>query len=235
MTPPQQLTARFEEKVIFNDRFIEFSFELDHPHRMSFEAGQYVSIKVADSGERRSYSISSSPATDHGFQILVDISPGGLGSQFLNNLNFGDQIELLGPMGQFSIAQNDEQQLVLIATGSGVTPFKSMLADLLENKAEAREITLYWGMRYVAELFWENDIQDWVETHPNFHFYPTISRPVPEWNLSTGHVTDLIFAHQFPAKTGFYLCGNREMIDAVQKVLLEKGVESQYIHHEKFY
>ena len=235
LNPPKQFTAKFEEKIEFNDKFAEYHFELTEPHELGFKSGQYVSIQVDDVGHRRSYSITSSPATQHGIELLIDRSPGGIGSQYLDNLKFGDSVRGIGPMGQFVIADQSETALVFIATGSGIAPMRSMILDLVQVRQDPREIVLYWGMRHAHELFWLDDFQGLVEQLPNFHFYPTLSQPHPEWTLSTGRVTDLVLAHEFRPATGFYLCGRANMIQDVSKILTEKGVSPTNIHVEKFF
>lgn len=232
---PQPFTARLEDRFIHNDRYVECTFELIEPYIIEFIAGQYVSIKIDDQGTRRSYSICTPPSTNHGFGLLVDVSPGGVGSSFLQNLPIGQNVEVLAPLGRFTVSQQPEEELVFVATGSGITPFKSMIEDLIQNQDEKRDMTLYWGMRYIQDLFWLDEIQDLVEAVPNFHFYPVLSQPVPEWSLSTGHVTDLLQVHQFLPTAGFYICGNKGMIESTQAMLLAKQVPVQYIHHEPFY
>ncbi len=234
MIPPKQVTAKLSEKTQYTDKFFGFEFELTHPHVMTFEAGQYVSIQVAPTGERRSYSICSTPAIDHSFELLVDISPNGLGANFLKNLKIGDEVNVLGPLGHFTLSQSGESAIALVATGSGIAPLRSMILDLLQNKGDTRQITLYWGLRYAADMFWLEDLEDLAEKFSNFHFYPTLSQPAPEWTLSSGRVTDLLQVHKFTPKTGFYLCGNAPMMKDATNLLLAKGVESSYIHQESF-
>lgn len=235
MTNPQEFTARLEDKQILNDKYCHFRFELLKPSRLEFQSGQYVSVVVDEHGTRRSYSICSRPDIGHGFELLLDMTPKGVGTQFFQNLRFGQEISLLAPMGQFIISDNDDQAIVFVATGSGIAPFRSMIFDLLQVRQDQRPITLYWGLRYVKDLFWENEFEELVENFKNFSFYPTISRPVPEWNLSTGRVTSLLEIHQFKEKTGFYLCGSTPMIEDCTKLLEAKGVEEKRIYYEKFF
>lgn len=238
MQPPQQYRAKLEDKEIKNDSYVQFKFELIEPHTLNFEAGQYASIKVAENGARRSYSISSSPGITHGFETTVDLKPGGIGSQFLQNLNFGDEIELLAPMGNFTIDKNlGEQAIVLVATGSGISPFYSMIQDLLQEKQDQRQIWLFWGLRYAQDLFWQDEFALLKDHFPNFNFHPVLSRAPEDWPLCRGRVTDCLSVHQLPEfeKVGYYLCGNAQMIADVSQVLTSRGVKPEFIHHEKFY
>lgn len=236
--PPSQYRAKLEDKIVHNEKFIQYMFELTQPHEMSFVAGQYVSIKVSEAGERRSYSIVSSPDITHGFELALDISPGGLGSQYFQSLQFGQEIQALGPMGRFVIEEESlplEPALIFIATGSGIAPFHSMLLDMLQVRHDTRPIVLYWGLRHEAELFWELEFQNLSESFPNFSFHPVISRPGAEWSLCTGHVTDCLTTHGVTEPAGYYLCGNKPMIEETSALLVQNGIDSARIHHEKFY
>lgn len=237
MHPPRQYTAKLEEKTVFNQKYTQYDFELLEPHELLFEAGQYVSLKVSPEGMRRSYSICSSPAITHGFQLLVDLEPQGVGSQFLQGLEYGAVIEFLGPLGRFVIADSTQEEppLVLIATGSGITPYRSMVLDLLQNKQTKRSITLYWGMRYAEQLFWQDEFQELMDAFPNFKFHPVISKPVAGWSLCSGRVTDCLQVHTLPPSGEYYLCGNTPMVADVTKILVDQGVLESAIHHEKFY
>ena len=234
---PTHFTARLEEKQTLNDRFFHFHFELTQPHVMEFQAGQYVSIKVGPDGDRRSYSICSTPDINHGFELLIDVQPDGKGCKYLCQLKFGDEIELLAPMGQFMIqTEPREKEIVLIATGAGIAPYRAMILDQLQAKRDQRPITLHWGMRHTQELFWLDEFEQLMENFANFHFYPVLSQPERDWTLSRGRVTDVLTAEaSLSREAGYYLCGNSTMIQDVKKLLLSKGIPETNIHHEKFF
>jgi len=236
MTPPKPCTAKLADKFIFNDKFIKLDFEFTQPGEVPIQAGQYVSIQVSERGDRRPYSICSSPAITHGFELLIDVTPQGLGSTFLQNLALGEEIKLLAPLGVFTVPQNSEEEaLVMIATGSGITPFRSMVLDQLQQKSDQREITLYWGLREERQLFWQDEFSELADEFPNFHFHPVISQPLPEWPLCKGRVTNCLSVHDLPTNAGYYLCGNAAMLEDVVSFLAERGVLKNQVHHEKFY
>lgn len=236
MIKPQQMKAKLADKQVLNEKFTQFDFELVEPHQMEFDAGQYVSITVDEHGDRRSYSICSTPDIKHGFELLVDLSPQGVGSKFLESLEFGDEVDVMGPLGRFTLKEGgNEEQIIFVATGSGIAPFRSMVLELLQEKGETRPITLYWGMRYVEELFWQNDFQDLAEEYENFSFHPVISKAIEEWPLCRGRVTDCLRVHEVPVNAAYYLCGNAAMIEDVNGLLQEKGVVKENVHFEKFF
>jgi ferredoxin-NADP reductase len=241
MIPPKLFKAKLEDTIIHNDKFTQLSFEFIEPTAMEFASGQYVSMKVAENGMRRSYSICSSPAITHGFELMIDVAPQGIGTKYLQNLQFGDQVEILGPMGQFVLAEpqseigSKEEAIVMVATGSGITPFRSMLFDLLQVQQDKRPIHLHWGVRNENNLIWLDEIAELENAFPNFTFHPVVSQPLPEWPLCRGRVTDCLSTHQLPTNAGYYLCGGKPMIESVVQLLAAKGVSPVHVHHEKFF
>lgn len=235
MTTPQQYRAKLSDKLRLNEKFVEYKFELTEPNKMEFLAGQYVSIKVNDAGERRSYSIASSPEVDHGFELMLDIRPNGIGVQYFAGLNFGDEINFLSPMGTFVVADNQDEALVFIGTGSGIVPLRSMILDLLHNKKEKRPMVLHWGLRYADDLAWEDEFQDLAESYENFNFHPVLSKAPKKWPLCRGRVTNCLDIHDLLPNAGYYICGSKAMIEDVKVTLEKKGVLSENIYHEKFY
>jgi NAD(P)H-flavin reductase len=237
MYPPQQCVTKLSDRQVFNDKFILLTFGYTQPAQVPFQAGQYVSVLVSDHGDRRSYSIASSPEVTHSFDLLADISPAGVGSTFLANAPIGSEVKVLGPLGRFIISEGtDESELVFLATGSGIAPIKSMILDQLQVKGDKRPMTLYWGMRHVEQLFWVEEFTQLAEAFPHFSFHPVISQPMPEWTLCRGRVTDCLRTHQpHTEKAGYYICGNAPMLQEVMQILTERGVPVDRQHHEKFH
>ena len=97
-----------------------------------FEPGQFISIKV---GETRinSYSIAGKVNVRQ-LGLIVDIKPGGEGSQFFANLKVGDEILFLGPLGKFVLRPDDgSEHLIFLGTGSGIAPLKAMIEKALRD------------------------------------------------------------------------------------------------------
>ena len=239
---PQKFTAKLTDKKVFNEKFSKYIFEMNHPHRIEFNAGQFVSIGVDDAGTRRSYSICSNPSTHHNFELLIDHDPNGVGTNFFKNLEFGAEVDVLGPMGEFILKDGDfaessanNKELVFIATGSGIAPFRSMILHLFQTQKEKRPVTLYWGLRYVKNMFWENEFQDLVEFYDNFKFHPVLSKATEEWSLCRGRVTNCLSIHDLPANGSYYLCGGSGMIEDVSKILQDRGIKKESIHFEKYF
>jgi CDP-4-dehydro-6-deoxyglucose reductase, E3 len=234
--PPQVFTAKLADKFVHNDKFIQLQFELVSPNRMEFQAGQYVSIAVSKDGYRRSYSIVSTPDNNHGFDLLVGVVPNGLGTEYLTKLDFGAEIQALGPMGTFVVKSEDPKTpLVFVAAGSGIAPLRAMLFDQLQRFGDERQMTLYWGLRHEVDMCWEEDLKDLVAQHPNVTFHPVISKAQDEWPLCRGRVTDCLYVHELDPNAEYYVCGSSQMINDVIKVLTSRGIVEEKIVYEKFY
>ena len=239
---PQPFTAQVSQHILLAGKYQYIFFEFLNPHRLQFQAGQYVLMTIPGIDKKYSYSIASPPAKDHGMDVLVDISPGGPGSQYLKSLKPGDQVSFLAPVGQFVLADPNsdigkkEAKLVFVATGSGISAIRSMILDRLEDKSDYRPMTLHWGLRYADEVFWHEDFRMLHDDFGNFTYDLVLSRPPTDWPLCHGRVTDcLVEHHQDFSNTGYYLCGNKTMIEQVTNILLDKGVDKAHIHSEKFY
>ena len=119
--------------------------------------------------------------------------------------------------------RESHRKKVMIATGTGIAPFRSMLFDYLGNGG-TDDITLYWGLRHEEAVYWLDELTDLSLKYPNFRFVLTLSKPSPTWQGAKGRVTDHVVQEESHLSgSDFYLCGNQEMI---------KDMESQLMHHQ---
>ena len=136
-TQPQQYRARLAEKYYLNEgeRYMFLHFELAQPKRLAIRAGQHLHIKANEQGERRPFSLVHTPDVDHAVSVVAEILPSGIASQMFVAMQPGDEIELLAPLGRFVVnEQKPGENLLFVATGSGIAPLYSMIQDLLRNQ-----------------------------------------------------------------------------------------------------
>jgi len=227
------------------DDVIELQFEPLEP--FNFKAGQFVTINIPNEENKllmRSYSISSAPTqASNTFQLCIKIVEGGLGSHFLSNLEVGSEIEFLGPAGVFTIKKqetpNQPNSLLFIATGTGLSPLKSMIEDELINKRNTQKIHLIFGLRYIKNIFYKEHLEDLKQRFPNFTYTIALSQPEdPSWAENGGYVGRVTnFLNELeldPIKAETYACGLKPMIDETTRILQEKGLPKEAIHFEKF-
>ena len=247
----QTYKAKVSYHELLAGSFEYLHLELLNPDRIDFKAGQYIIINIDPSrGICRNYSIASQPSMDHAVELLVDIKPGGPGSEFLKNLQSGKEIEFIGPFGNFVVKDeciihqpsSINHQLLFVATGSGISPIRAMILDLLIVKKYQGPIKLWWGMRNQEDCFWTEDFDELERDYPNFKWDLVLSNPPDDWPLHSGHVTQFVldFVNQpltinHQPSTCFYLCGNKAMIDEVSTKLKKTGINGEHIHTEKFF
>ncbi|OGH37276.1 MAG: hypothetical protein A2905_01065 [Candidatus Levybacteria bacterium RIFCSPLOWO2_01_FULL_36_10] len=218
--------------TIVAGKFHYFVFESETP--LVYQPGQYISVKVANQ-RINSYSIAGSE-NPNSFFLLIDTTPGGLGSKFFENLKVGDKITYLGPFGTFTLKFDDgAKHLLFLGTGSGCSPLRCMLESALKEKNVQLPTTLYFGLRYNSDVFWQDYFKKLSEEHSNFSFKLALSKPDLSWQGLNGHITELVnkdFSNA--SECSAYLCGNKAMIEEATNILLSKGCPKERIYSEKF-
>lgn len=230
------LKAKLANKIVHNNKYLQLSFALLQPFVQPFQAGQYISIKIGENGELRSYSICSSPENQEQIDLMIDVTPHGIGTSFLQQLAVGAEIEILGPLGRFCAAENQNQvPAVLIGTGSGVAPLRSMIYQQLMILKNSQPIQFLWGERFAQDFIWLNEFTELARNYPNFVFTPMVSKPEPTDQFRAGRVTTLVETMDLPEGAYYYLCGNKDMITDATRILQTRGVSENQICFEKFY
>ncbi len=231
---PQKFQAVIEKKEQLTKSVILVTFQLVNPSEIMFLAGQTLMLNVSQ-GINRSMSIASPPQDKTHILMCHDVSPNGPGSQWTIAHNVGDTATFMAPLGMFVMDKESHRKKVLVATGTGIAPYRSMLLDYLENGG-TDDITLYWGMRHEEDLYWVSDFQQLSLTYPHFRFVLTLSKPTDSWQGRRGRVTEHVIQEEqnLPA-TDFYLCGNQLMIKDVETQLAQKGVPTRQIFKELYF
>ncbi len=234
-----------------------------------FKAGQFVVLglygaaeRVADATEefnqqepdkliKRAYSIASS-STDEYIEFYISIVRSGSLTSRLFNLEIGDRLYMSQkPTGMFTLDEVDENQnVILISTGTGVAPYMSMLrSDALHRKGRIVVIqgaSNSWDLGYFSELKLLDSM------FPKFTYYPTITEPDKEpvgWSGDTRFVQNIWEDVSFQEKIGFmpkpenthiFLCGNPRMIESMKELLEKQNFKNHskkdpgQIHAEEF-
>ena len=216
---------------------LDFLFEFVEPHKLYFEAGQYVAI-IVDLKTRRQYSIASSPlSSEKEFVLCVDIKPNGLGVNHLLALNIDDEISFIGPIGNFVLPKILSTNLFFIATGTGIAPLRSMIETLIINGFyKKHNIHLHFGTRNINDLFYIDLFDSYLLDGSIKEYKKYLSKEsLPE--TISGYVTQFIpsLNNDVISDSQYFICGGTEMVKSAEAMLLEKGVLSINISYEKFY
>jgi ferredoxin-NADP reductase len=211
-----------------------FVFAAPEIKQLHFKPGQFVSFNETLGGKKitRAYSIASLPA-DNRFELCLNLVHEGIFSPHLFAMRPGDSVEMTDPLG-FFVVRNPAKDAVFVATGTGIAPFRSMAPDYLSH-SEAKELTLIFGVRHETTIYYRDNFEALQEQHPNFRFWPTLSRPEPSWRGRKGHVqVHLLEAIGDRRDLDVYICGLKAMVDDVRSILKAMGFDRKQIIFEKY-
>jgi ferredoxin-NADP reductase len=203
-----------------------------------FRAGQYVNVFVEVDGipTSRPYSISSPPGKGM-MEITVQRKPGGFVSPYLlNDVEVGDILETTGPAGHFYYEPLiDSKDLVFLAGGSGITPFRSMVLSLLE-RGEELAMHLIYGSRKPETAIFRREFEQLAGRFPHFTYALVISEPPEGYDGPAGFLTSHLILEEIGDVEGktFYLCGPNAMYDFCLKELQQLGVPEYRIRKEVY-
>lgn len=229
------------EKVLSVHRWTPtlFSFTMTRPSHFKFTAGQFarIGVKVGDELVVRAYSVVSSPF-DETLEFFSIVVPDGAFTSNLQHLKVGDELYLEKvPYGYLTLARYQQplpHDLWLLATGTGLAPFLSMLQDF-ETWSNYQKINLVYSVRTADELAYVDRIQEIAETfgegHNGFKFIPIITRdssaPLHERLpvlIENGELEKAAGLELNSATSHVMLCGNPQMVDDTKEALKRRGL-----------
>ncbi|MBP9722988.1 MAG: ferredoxin--NADP reductase [Gammaproteobacteria bacterium] len=208
--------------------------------------GQFITLHFIKNGVeiKRSYSIANAPDQNSQYiEFAISYLPEGIASEEIFHMSPGEQVEISGPAGRLVLLDEHPKRYVLVATGTGVTPYRSMLNKITEITAKHdTKFLLLFGIRTPEECLYGEEFLDFKKNNSNFdvHFYYSRELPKLDSNQNTDHI------HTGYVQTGFneqllnpvtdmiYLCGNPNMIDEAYALLLEKGFTAKTVRREKY-
>lgn len=206
-------------------------FAITIPENFHFYPGQFISIILKVNGQefRRPYSIASKPCPNR-LDLCIKILSNGKITPKINEFKEGDEIDVIGPMGDFIVKeQSMKKDLVFVSTGTGVTPFRSIIPHLLENNFK-NKITLITGYRYEENCLYESEFLELEKKYKNFTYQRILSKPKEG---DKGHVQKLV-EKNIDKNKDYYICGLKAMVFSVKDLLLEKGIPKENIFFEKY-
>lgn len=208
-----------------------------------FDPGQWVNLVLPlPSGElKRAYSIASAPAGSPRFEVAVTRVTGGPGSEFLHELPEGAELRAIGPQGLFTRNSAEESPSLFIATGTGVTPLRSMMQAALREGIKT-PLWLLFGARREEDLLYRDEFEAWTREYPNVRYEVTLSQGSPAWTGRRGyvqqHVPELIKdlrAKVSPIEPHAYVCGLERMVSSVRELLrTDLSVPRKHVHTERY-
>lgn len=232
---------------------VHLSFVRDDGAPLDYTPGQFIQIHfpLADGTmARRSYSCATRHdhhiAPGEAVEFVASQVPGGAATALFEGMAIGDTVQASGPLGLFTLKPDDTNaRHVLIATGTGVAPYRSMLPDLERLIGErGLRIALLHGARTPAELLYADEFCAFAQKHPDhFTYIPCLSREMPaddaplrkHAQVHHGYVQNALASiTPDPANDIVYLCGNPNMVDAAFELLKAQGFPVKSLRREKY-
>jgi len=214
---------------------------------LQFIPGQFITLHFPfeDKILRRSYSLATVPGKSGLYELAAGFVKHGPGSELLFGLEPGDSIEASGPVGRLVLCEETLKQAepprhILVATGTGVTPYRAMLTQLSEHLKHnpKLKVCLFFGVQGPEHLLYGEEFEQFAQEHPNFEFYACYSRQMPENPKATefqGYVQQhLEKLNLQPGHDHIYLCGNPNMIDQAFPLLQSLEFATRDIKREKY-
>jgi Na+-transporting NADH:ubiquinone oxidoreductase subunit F len=197
----------------------------------------------------RAYSMANYPGEKGIIMLNVRIAtpppraphlPPGKVSSYIFNLKPGDECTISGPYGEFFI-KDTEAEMIYIGGGAGMAPLRSHIFELFKRRNTKRKVSYWYGARSFREMFYHEEFEEIARENPNFSFNVALSEPMPEdnWTGPTGFIHNVLYDlylkdHEAPEDCEYYICGPPMMLQAVEKLLDNLGVEPENIAYDDF-
>jgi benzoate/toluate 1,2-dioxygenase reductase component len=215
-----------------SDTTTSFSLRLGDRGALGFLPGQYVNIVVPGTDQTRSYSFSSGPRADEVAFLLRETPTGALPTYLRERARVGDRMEFTGPLGSFYLREVT-RPLLLLAGGTGLAPFLSMLEKIGTDGTD-QPVHLVYGVTNDADLVKVEDLEQYAKQLPQFTFTCCVADESASYP-NKGYVTRYIEPqHLSGGDVDVYLCGPPAMVDAVRGWLESQGVAPLNFYYEKF-
>ena len=221
----------------------KFILRMPEGQKLEYKAGQFITIDLPIGDRRsqrwRSYSIAEAPVPggNEELELCIVRSEDGPGTEFLfEAIDVGSTLKFKGPEGAFCLPEHVEKDLVMICTGTGVAPFRSMIRDLKNRKIPHRKIHLIFGTRFEEGILYREEWEELARSDSQFEFDVALSRQT-DWGGHKGYVHPIYSEHYSENRDDlkFMICGWTSMIDeAVENLLVKLGYDRTQIHYELY-
>ena len=208
-----------------------------------FDPGQYATLGLLGPEKliQRPMSISSSADDLSEYEFFIRRVEHGALTPLMWERGVGDAINIKGPKGKF-LLQPDGRRCLFVASGTGLAPFISMI-ETLRGRSESRDVVLLHGVSYDHDLAWREQLTELADGGGfPLRYIGTVSRPqsCPDWTGCTGRVEAIVEAqldeHGLdPQNTTIYLCGNPEMVSAVEEIAAGRGFAPEQVRKELYW
>lgn len=240
MSVPRKVLAVVTGLKKYRDNITMYRFKTEF--RIKFKPGQFLHLALDDYDpsynwpESRVFSMANAPGKDF---IDILVSPkGNFTNRMINEISVGEKVWLKLPYGTFNFRGSTGKDVILIAGGTGISPFISFLEDLTESRVEYRSINLFYGVREQDLIIFEDSLETYRQKTKNFKYRLFCENIKNEMTLSLENgmlpvreLADQTIMYTDPV---YYLSGPKTMIESFEKELKDKAIPPDRIFYDKW-
>ncbi|NKY62640.1 ferredoxin--NADP reductase [Gordonia rubripertincta] len=226
---PLEVAAVIEETP--DARSLVFTVPADRRAEFAYTPGQFLTLRIPSErtgSVARCYSLASSPFTDDLLKVTVKRTAAGYASNWLcDNVRTGDLIEVLPPAGVFTPEDFDDD-LLLFAGGSGITPVMSILKAALSEGSH--EVVLFYANRDESSVIFAGELRELAAAYAD-------RLTVMHWLESVQGVPTVAQLAALSAKLDghrVFTCGPAPFMGAVRDATARAGIVRNRVHAEVF-
>jgi CDP-4-dehydro-6-deoxyglucose reductase len=200
---------------------------------LRYNPGQYVNLSRGEL--KRSYSIANAVSNEEGLTFFIKKYEAGLMSKYwFEEAKIDDLLRVEGPLGSFFLRSLESENIIFLATGTGVAPVKAILewVNQTAQDFQSKKIWFIYGARFEQDLYWKP-----IELGAilNLNFIPVLSRPSDRWTGEKGYVQEVVFRKNINVKNAqVYACGSSAMIASAKKMLVQNGLDPRRFFSDAF-
>ena len=216
------------------------SIVIDLPDWPRHRPGQHVDVRLtAPDGHQaqRSYSIASAPEDGYVVLTIEKIADGAVSPYLFDQLQAGDELELRGPIGGYFVwVQTQENPVLLLAKGSGIVPFRSMLRHCVATNSTI-PVRLLYSARSLSDVIYSDELLR-LAAYDEVDIRFTLTGDPPEgWRGLRGRIDRrLLSKASWPPNVDarIYISGPSRFVETTARALVENGHKLDRIMTERF-
>ncbi|VAW33797.1 hypothetical protein MNBD_GAMMA01-2241, partial [hydrothermal vent metagenome] len=163
---PQKLDLQLISTRDLNENTVHLEFLIQNEQQLELIAGQFIRLIFQPDGEEvfRSYSVANILKLNTGIITTIELAvawvTGGVATIALANMKIGDTIVASAPYGRFCLTEQKWQRYFLVATGTGVTPYRAMTNELVQRiRQDNAEVFVIMGARDSTGLLYADEFR----------------------------------------------------------------------------
>lgn len=219
------------------------AFHFEKPEGFAYKAGQFADCTLINpaetdaEGDTRAFSLASAPYEDE--LMLATRMRDTAFKRVLKTMEPGTELTLDAPHGSFTLHNNVNIPAVFLTGGIGVTPVRSIVLQAVHDKVPHR-ILVFYSNRRPEDAAFLDELMESHDTNPNYTFVGTmtqIKKSSRKWHGETGFISKAMLLKSIDDLTLpiYYIDGPPAMVNAMQEILSEAGVDDDNIRTEEFW